>query len=347
MDKRMARIISICILIAVILVIFISVTSHIQPSYTITMPYSPTTTAFSATAPYGSQSVVYSNGSALATYNYVTHRTTLLSTGVGLSASTVDSMSVSSNDKFILFHDELVTVNGALYQQLQNQELSPQADYWWIYNVVKHSFNVLPQTTLLARMNHNTIEALTDSGGEESLTSYNPQTLAIGNPVSIPSINGFFPLGSGYLLQTSDNQILLTTNGIVSTSVAKNATLVGATVNGQEVVAVMGFGNSRELVVIDMQTQKQQVVATNIVGQPAWSTSGNVLYTVNDNSNPEATTLYSYNLTSHKTWLWKFSGSAASFNTSHISTASFYGDDTAIISTNSNTYYLMQPQGNQ
>jgi hypothetical protein len=342
-NKRSAQLISVLIILIVLIVVVLSAIRHIQPSYTVSRTYSPSASAFSATAAFGSQSFVFSNDNALVTYDYITHQTNALSANVGISDSPIDTMSVSANKQFVLFHDDMIATNGTLYQQLQNQGLSPQEDYWWIYSVTKHSFSVLPQAILLARMDGNNVVALTDSGNDESLTNYNPATLVASNTINIPSIDGFFPLKSGYLLQTSNNEILSTINGVVSQPVVKNATLVGATLDGQTIAVVLETSSSHQLVLINTQTQKQQLIATNIVGQPVWSTNGAILFTTNTSSDPNATTLYTYNLTNHKKLLWKFSDSSAAFATKSLETTALYGDTNAIVNTNSSTYYLIQP----
>jgi len=327
-----------------ILAAFVTLVTHLtnKPlSYTISQSYSPSS-GFSAVAPFGSDSLVYSDGQALMAYNYASGKSTALSPVVGLSGAAIDSVSVSENNQFILFHDEQVSSNGALYRQLVGLGLSPQQDYWWLYNVAKQSFYPLPQSTLLAKMAGNDVEALMEATSGESLTAYDTTSLTAESTINIPGSSNFFVTNSGFLLQSPDNQILSTKNGVVSQVVASNATMVGVLPDGRQAVVVFGQGDARQLTLLNLVNHTRQIIANDIVGEPAWSPSGTVLYTISG-TNPSSTTLYSYDLTSHKDWLWHFSGSASWLNNSPLTPIMLAGAETAVVGNNSNDYYLIGP----
>ena len=301
----------------------------IQTSQAVTVPHT-----FASTTAFGTNSVIFSNGQTLATYNYVNGKLKLLGpTGVGLSS--IDTISVSPDNNYVLFHDGLVSAGGSLASQLTQQGLNPSLDYWWLYSVQGQTFRPLPQGALLAQVDNNTIYALSTVAGAEYITTYATLGLHQSSIISIPGSSNFFPAENGFLLQTPDNKVLFTSDGVVNKVLFTSTTLVGVTADKQSALAVTAQGGSRNLVTINLRSNATTTIASNIVNMPVWLNSGDALYATNSGQ------LYSYNLAAHKSDLWQFSGNLHGLNIAEAKLISLVGPSIAVVSDQSNSYYII------
>ena len=329
-----------CIVVLAIILSILAVLIHRPLTYDVSQAY-PVSSNLEAVAAYGNDDLLYSNGQALILYNFSSGNSSQLSPLVGLSSSGIDSISVSPNNQYVLFHDEQVASGGALYAQLVNQGLSPQNNYWWLYSVGTQSFRPLPQTTLIAKLSVNGVEALASVGASEELVNYSISDLQPDNTINVSGINNFFVANSGFVLQTPSNNILFTQDGVVSQLIATDATIVALTSDGQQAVIVVDKNGSLQLALLDLQKRTQKSIASDITGQPVWSASGAVLYTASAHNS--LTTLRSYSLITKKTYVWDFVGSASAVGQRPLTTNALFGDQTALISTSTNNFYLVGP----
>lgn len=348
MNNRKLRIAAMIIIVFVIVLLPFTVFSNRPLSYNISQAYSLSPN-FATVEAYDNNSLIYSSGQALMLYNYVSGVNSQLSPVVNLyntygnGNSAIDSLSVSENEKFILFHDEQVAPDGILYHQLINQGLNPQNDYWWLYSVANQSFQPLPQSTILAKINGDNVEALSSAGGSgEALISYSTMNLEPKTTVNVSGINDFFVTDNGFVLQTPGNNILFTKDGVVSQQLAQEATVVAVTANSQQAVIVTGQNNSRQLALLDLQKHTQKAISPNITGQPVWLNSGTVLYAISSSTGSStSTTLYSYDLATKRTFIWNLVNPIHTLGNSSITPIALVGTKTAVISNSSSSYYLI------
>jgi hypothetical protein len=327
-------VVGLVVLVALVLVV------KSPPSYDISEDY-PLSSNLASAVPYGANSLVYSSGQAMMLYDYQTGKTSLLSPAVGVSNAKLDSLSVSPDKKYILFHDPQVVTGGVLYNQLLSANQAASHPYWWVYNVAAQTFRTLPVNTLLAVMEGDNVEALTAAGESESIVTIPASTLSPESPMGIPGSSNFLATSTGFLLQTPNNQILTTTNGLVSKVLASNVVMVGANSNGSEIIAVKGTDNARQLVSIDAADGTQKVIAGGIVGQPVWSASGSVLFATGSPGST-ASTMYSYDLSTQKTWQWDFNGPVETLsNSTPLTPVLLVSPQSAIVSSSEDSYYII------
>jgi hypothetical protein len=295
---------------------------------------------FASAVAYGKNALIYSNGKGLESYNYTNGQSKILgATSAGLQS--IDTMSVSPNNNYILFHDEELDQGGALAAQLRQQGLEPTLDYWWLYNVQNQLFQALPQGVLVANLDNDHVYTLSASAGAESITTYAIRGLQQTSVVTIPGSSNFFVGQNGFLLQTADNKVLLTSDGVVNNVLLQSAILVGVTADKQSAVAVVTKNNARELVDINLNNDTTSTIASGIVNLPVWLSSGTVLYATKASTTSTTQQFYSYNLTTRKIVLWKLGGDANHLGETGTNLVALVGPNTAIVSNSSNNYYLL------
>lgn len=286
---------------------------------------------FASADAFGTNSLVFSNGQALESYNYTSGQASPLSQNVGLN--TVDTISVSGS--YIVFHDERAALDGSLAAQLQSLGRSTSLDYWWVFDSQKHTFQPLPQNTLLAKVYNGNVYALQYGGSGESIATYQLPGLQRIKSISISGSSDFFATSNGFLLQSPDNKVLLTKDGTVSQVLLNSTTLVGVTADGQFAMAVTSQGDARDLVRLNLQTDKTTVIASNIVNLPVWLDSGGALYANNQGQ------LFDYDLATGKNVEWRLGGNLAKSDVSNIKLVALVGPNAAVVNDGANNYYLV------
>lgn len=290
--------------------------------------------SFASAVGTGNNTAVISNGQALAEYNYTTGQVQPLSENVGLDA--IDTVSVSSSDKYVVFHDQNVAQDGSLAAQLRSRQLNPALDYWWVFDVQNKIYEPLPQGILLAKVGTNQVYALTyDNTFGESIATYSTSDLQKISAISIPASSDFFVTPNGFLLQTADNRVLLTKDGIVTRVLFKSTTLIGVTWDETTAVAVTTNSNTRNMVAINLKNYQTTTVAAGVVNLPVWLGSGTALYATNQSK------LYSYDTSTKKITQWKLGGNAASLSISNLKLVALVGSSAAVINDGSPNYYLL------
>ncbi|HUB93088.1 MAG TPA: hypothetical protein VMB52_01150 [Verrucomicrobiae bacterium] len=291
--------------------------------------------SFTSAVGFGSNTAVFSNGNELATYNYTTGKVRNISAAVGLGI--IDTISVSPSDNYIVFHGDQVSQNGQLANQLEAGGLSPVTDYWWVYNVRTNTFHYLPQNVLIAEADNTQIYALaydTDGSGE-TITTYQASNMQSSTTISVPGSTDFFVTHTGFLLQTPNNTILKTTNGIVNQQLFSNAVLTGVSQDGENAVAVVTQDGDRDLVVINLETNNIKVVTKNIINNPVWLNPNIALYATKTGG------LYTYNLTTHKQSAWRFGSKLSSLKPLTLQLTGIIGPNAAIVTDTFGNSYLI------
>ena len=286
---------------------------------------------FASATAFGTDSAVFSNGQELATYNYTDGQAKPLSSDVGLNY--IDSVSVSPNDQYVVFHDQYVTQSGTLASQLRVGGLDPTLDYWWVFNVQKQTYQPLPQNVLITKVDNDHVYALAyNSSSGEVITTYQIANLQKIATISIPGSTNFFATQNGFLLQATGNKVLLTKDGVVNKQLFTSAVLVGVSADGQTAVAVRTQNGTQSLEDVNLQSNVSTTVASKLAGAPAWLNSGVALYLTSDGK------LSSYNTTTNKAYTWRLSDS---LNPTSTKLVGLLGSSAALINDSSGNYYLI------
>jgi hypothetical protein len=295
-------------------------------------------------AAYTSDSFVYINGKAIVQYDYVTGKSTDLSSSEsqnGLAAS--DSLSVSSDNHYILFHNEYAPLGGILNTTLVQSNLNETLDYWWVFNVQTKTFQPLPQGILIAKFDGDKIYTLSAADSiSETITTYNASNLQKTASLNVPSSSNFFVANGGYLLETTNNNVLFTKNGVVSTQLFSSTNIIGVTPNHQWAVATTGQASAHPLIAINLQNDASKTISIGVTGQTAWLNSGTVLYTTgNPTIDADTMDFNSYNVNTNKNTAWSLPQSLAAPSNPPLTAALLLGQTTALISDSASNYQLI------
>jgi len=304
-----------------------------EQGISITQQYSaPSNIANSAS--FEDNSIVYSNSHELVEYSLATGETHNLSANVGLN--NIDTVSVSPNSNYIVFHDPQVAPNDALSTQLQAMGFDQDAvtGYWWLYNVQANTFKALPPSVLLAKVDNNNLYTLSGSAGSEAITTYSASTLQQHSALSISGSSNFFAVNGGFLLQSPNNDVLFTKNGVVSQELYKSSIVVGVSNDGHSVAMVTTQGDTKLLNVANLSNNKIITVADDVFGAPVWQQSGAVLY------NTTVGNLYEYTLATNKNDQWELNSSVKIYPP-NITLNVLAGPTAAIVSNQQNDTYLV------
>jgi hypothetical protein len=264
--------------------------------------------------PFGNDTVVYSNDRALATFNYKSGATAIISPmRPGSNLGAIDSLSASSDQKYLLFHVNIPEAGSLLDDRLKQLKLNSSADYWWVYSTEQKTFTPLPAGITLAKFGDNTIYTVSGLAPSQKLTGYNPDSLGQQTALSILPTSNFFFTSHGYLIQTPDGKVLLTEDGLTSKQVASSASIIGVTADGNTAIVTQkgeqSNGNNKELLSIPLDNPStSRSVAKEVVGEPVMSPqSGAVIYAMTgsgDENAPDRVLLYSYDIATAKTSQW-------------------------------------------
>jgi hypothetical protein len=321
--------------ISIVVVVFLLVIgAFILNRPNITDKYTVPKSFMSATS-FGTNTAIFSNGSNLATYNYATGKVRVVSSAVGLD--TIDTVSVSPNHDYIVFHSSQVSQTGLLANQLSAAGLSPTSDYWWVYNTQSNTFHSLPQTVLLAKADNTHIYTLTydANGSGETITTYQVSTMLQSASISIPGSSNFFAIPNGFLLQTPNNTVLKTTNGVVNQQLFSGSVLAGVSQDGNTAVAVVTQNGIKDLATIDINTGVITVITKDVVSSPVWLSPGTVLYSTTKGK------LYTYNLTTRRLVGWSLGSELHSLTPSTLNLTALIGPEAALVTDTSGNVYLI------
>jgi len=259
--------------------------------------------SLAAATAWGPHTVLTSNGSAFVAYNYLTGVSKAVSTDTGPDAlSTTDTLSTSSDRRYILFHQASTTDGSALLQTLQASNMDTSFDYWWVYNIAAQTYKPLPSGTLQARLQNGHIYALVSGTNGESINSYAPDSLDELSTVSItPSVN-FYATAQGYLLQDTSGIIYFTKDGIINQQLSAGSTLVTVTDHNQRAIITKHQGKDVSLLNVNLQDGTTTTIAKNVTNQPLWQSSGLILY----NTSASNAKFFVYDTSTKKTTAWNF-----------------------------------------
>ncbi|MGH7195724.1 MAG: hypothetical protein ACREGA_03000 [Candidatus Saccharimonadales bacterium] len=295
---------------------------------------------------YDQNSLLISNGRSFVVYNYISGKTQLLSPdSTNNYLSGIDSLSISTDKQYLVFHQTTAVSGGALYNILQQNGLDSSSPfgYWWLYSVKNQNFRPLDQTILQAKIGGQTIYGLAAGNGGETITAYSPAGLQKILTTNVPGSSNFFPLQKGFLLQSPDGKALLNSGGAVNQTLAQNTTVVGVLPSQMLAVGVVKNQTNRQLETINLKTDSTKIIAGNIQNSPAWLQSGAVIY-ITSSKTGQPPTFYQYNLASGQSVQLNFSQALGNTAAASLNPIAMVGQATAVVQNTSNNYYLI---GNQ
>jgi hypothetical protein len=294
---------------------------------------------------YSPQHILITGPDAFTLYDYTTGQEQVLGSSGKLGKNTLantDTVALSANKKYILFHDSLAPDNCYLYNQLNQQGDNAQSDYWWVYDVQANTFQHLPDSVLNAKMDGNTIYALQYGDGVQ-LASFDPATLKQGKTLdTLASVTDFAVANGGYLIQTYDSKLYFTSNGVINNQLSGNAEIAGVSSDKKVALITQTSSKGRSLIRIDLGgDNKQTTIADNVIDAPAVLQSANVAV-----YNTVQTGAYEfYNLTTGETRPISFSSKAlplpASRDVAPIKVAAALDAHTFIATDNNNAYWII------
>ena len=336
MERRQSLIVIFGLFILAIVSISVVLFSGHQATFNALQAYSESSD-ISAMAQYGSNSLVYSNGTNLALYDYTSGQISQLSPGFGVSGYSIDSVSVTSDNSFIIFHAQSAGVNNSLTEQFQTNGTTSPFGYWIVYNTTSRTFSALPSSVVSAKASGTNVAALQTSTNGEQISVYNPSSLSVTKSIDVPGSVNFLVTDNGFLIQNTSNNLLITKDGVVSEPVASNASIIGS-VSQQQVLLSINQGSAKQLGLLNLQNDKiQHLASSNVVGTPVIN-NGVVLYT---SSSSGSRVLYTYDLVTHKNLEWSFNGQLKNMNLSAMEAVTPISDRAAIISLSNSSYYLV------
>ncbi|MGH7237811.1 MAG: hypothetical protein ACREGF_04720, partial [Candidatus Saccharimonadales bacterium] len=318
-DKRL-RVLAGLVIFAVIVLALVAIFGHKSPPtithnqktnpalHTVSQKYAVPANFAQAVA-YGSDSLLVSSGQSFVSYNYVSAQTKSLGPNAGSSdLANIDSINVSADKQYVLFHQQIANPGGILYSLLTQKGINTSSPYgyWWVYDVKNQSFEPLPQGVLLAKIDGQTVDSLSYANGGESITSYQVADLQKISTTSVPGSSNFFPVKGGFLLQSPDNKVLLNQGGAVNQTLFTSAIVVGVLPNQSLGVGTVTTKGVRQLEELNINQSSASLINKDIQNLPVWLGSGEVIYITAANTN-QAPAFYEYNLNTHKNEALNFS----------------------------------------
>jgi hypothetical protein len=339
--KVIARLVGLVILIGLVFFVYISFFS--TKSYSITQGLT-VPSFFSDSAYYGNNSIIFSNGRAFVKYNYTTGQSSILgSDSSQLYLNNIDSISLSPDNNFILFHDPIAPSGSVLSSDLQQQNLNQYQDYWWVYDISSGTFSPLPAGTLMAKFSGNEVYGLVGgngNGNNETITTYFDNNLSKVRSVTIPGSSNFFVANGGLVLQEPNNNILFTNNGVINTLLLTSTTLVGTSSDGSKAIGTETINGVENLCIVNLVKGSSKVVATNIIGTPSWSGTDLVAY-VTKNSKTNAQEIKIYNIDNNKTVYLNLANNINISNGNVLQAVNVFSRDSLLMSNSKSGYFLI------
>lgn len=284
--------VAVLVLVPTAFLLFRTVFGGANIATTLSVPYT-------TMAHYSSHTMLASDGRKLLAYNYQTNVTTPVSPDTGVGGLAIDSLSVTSDQRSILFHVNFPAEGTSLYKILQAGGQDPTLDSWWLFSTKTQTYRPLPTGTLVAKLDDSRVYGLTITTNGESVVSYSLDDLKQISTVSVIPSTDFAVAGNGYILENTDNNVYFTTDGIVNRQLATRATIVATTDSGKQAII---SDSGHKLLQIDLEKLTTKTLAKDVAGQPLWQSSGLILY----NTSASTPHYYVYDLHTHKSASWKF-----------------------------------------
>lgn len=335
------RILKILGSLAAVMIIVVILLLFARPSMTINQEMA-VPSFFSSAISYNNNSLLIANGRTFVVYNYTNGRTRLLGPDniYDYSLDDIDSLSLSSNKQFIVFHSQSVPTGSLLSQQVQAQGATSNSYFgnWFIYNTQNQQFQLLPTNVIQATAFGGSVDALSiNTSGQELITTYKDNGLSQVSSINIPNVSSFFPVNGGFLLEKPNNQVMFTTNGIFAQNLYSSMVVGGISSDGNTAIGTMSSNGKNSLAVLDFKSSSYRIVASNISQQAVWSqTLNQALYLTSQSTSTDGQ-LNSFNLNDNKTTVWQLNRKI-NLNVTPITPLGNYA---ALVEQSKSSYFLL------
>ncbi|MDL2341592.1 MAG: hypothetical protein QFB87_00750 [Patescibacteria group bacterium] len=294
----------------------------------------------SSAVTYNEHSILYSAGSNLATYDIITGKISPLGpVDTVRELENIDNLAISEDKKYAIFHLDHTLPTGLLSGQLLQLKLPVEQDYWWKYDFNSQKFAPLPGRPLLAKIYGNTIYTLGIAGAQETINTYNTSDLKPVKTISVPAVSDFYITKGGIVLQKTNHDVLLTSDGVVSTVLLKAATVVGVASDQNHLFVLNTESNTRTLSLVSVDDASKKIIEKRVVDKPVVM-NGIVLYSSGRNQDFTDRKLHTFNTTTQKKQTWQLSDDAVAQKNNPATPITLIGDSAAIVTDNTN-YYLI------
>ncbi len=283
---------------------------------------------------YDSSSLLTVTGGDLVVYNFRDGSRQTITTEAGIESP--DSLALSSDKQYIIFHTNFVQQDTQLGSILQSKQASLGGDYWWVYNVKNKQFWYLPEGTIQARFYNGTVRALIANPTGEQLATFSLSG-EVSDEAPVAKISDFFPVSDGYLLQTTDGELFHTQEGVLSKKVADSTALVGGT--DQQLIITQADGKGQKLAIINLSDYSVKTIAEKTSGKQAWLNSGVLVYGQLHDSTSE---LHTYDITTAKDFAWAVKNNGERLE--DLTPVSAYSSSTALVFDGNDKYWLVSNQ---
>lgn len=299
--------------------------------------------SFSTAIAYNKDVALFVYKDSLALYDLKSGNITQLSANIGDEGlANVHSLSVSADKKYVLFRNELATTDGLLYKTLQQAGLSTGTAYWWIFDASTSTFRPVPQPDAIqVRVEGDRLYALAASGNGTAITTYRLADMQQTAAITTPAANDFFLTPAGFLLQTTDNKVFLTKDGIVSRMILNNTVISSLTADKKHAIGLSTTKKTSSLVDISTKDWTTTSIDSSVFVQPAWL-NNTALYFINQGSDDQPNNLLlSYNYATGATSRWQLDDNAKPGQGNSYTPQALFSDTSALVSDNDGNYYII------
>ncbi|MCA9325745.1 hypothetical protein KDA23_06855 [Candidatus Saccharibacteria bacterium] len=247
-----------------------------------------------------------------------------------------DSVQVSSDGKYILFHLTRASEGTALGNQLAARNLDTGKDYWWLYSIQNKTYSPLEPGTLTAQFYGDTITSLRLVGTSEQLVLYDTKTTAVDGRISTATVSDFAKASSGYVV-IINSQASYTTDGVVYRVIGPADKIVGASSDGRVV-----WRTGSKLIQFDSKKQSTKILASHVYGSQVWS-NNSFVYTTYKSEQLTASTqhLWVYDMAKNTKVEWRLD---KKLNQKVISPVSLLASKAVVLKDDTESIYLVVAQ---
>lgn len=301
---------------------------------------------FSNAVAYGDNTVVLSNGRGFVTYNYVSGKSVQLTPDNILSGlDSLDNIGTSADKRYIFFHVKHTTSSSVLSTMLQAEGADTNGTYWWTYDTSTKAFHRLHlgSDAISVKIDGGRLYALArDDNGRQAIVTFSLPDLAQISSLVIPDCNDFFIAQDGFLLSAPGDgngspKVLLTKDGVVSTTYFNDATISNISPDKHYGIGAVSLGSGRQLVLFDLQKRTQQVIANNLTGQYVWLPDNSLLYSTGTN---DSQSLFVYNAGTGKAKIVKIASGLPTSKADSTPPIALLNQTTGIISYNDKKFLI-------
>jgi hypothetical protein len=144
-------------------------------------------------------------------------------------------------------------------------------------------------------------------------------------------------IAGSFLLQSTDNEVFLTEDGVVNKRLFTDTELVAVTANKHSVIAMTIHGKSRNLIKINTANWSTTTIANGIAGRPVWLASGSILYM------PQGaqSNFHLYSTERSQDTKWQLTPSVQSAGNTSLAPVTLLGNTAAIVNDTADHYFLL------